>query len=62
MNTSKYNIKKVNNSGRGAILYISKREREHIGVRKGDDVVVDLSIPNEIRLVSLETWGKKTIS
>ena len=43
-------------------MYISKREREHIGIRKGDDVVIDMSIPNELRLVSLEIWGKKSIS
>ncbi len=59
MNTSKYNIKKANISGRGTIIYLSKREREHISIMKGEDVVLDISIPHEIRIVSLKTWGNQ---
>ena len=56
MNTSKYNIKKANISGRGTIIYLSKREREHINIRKGDEVVIDTTIPREIRIMSIEWW------
>ncbi len=59
MDTSKIKIKKVNKQGGGSVFYINAREREHIGIYKGDDVVVDMTVPYELRLVSIKNWKKK---
>ena len=56
MNTSKVDIKKINIHGKGASIYIKKREREHIKVRIGEDVVIDMTIPMELHIMSIERW------
>ena len=58
MDTSKIKIKKVNKQGGGSVFYINAREREHIGIRKGEDVIVDMSVPYQIRIMSIEKWKK----
>ena len=58
MDTLKIKIKKMNKQARGVTIYISKREREHIGVEKGSDVVVDTTIPYQLRIMSIDGWKK----
>ena len=58
MNTSKIDIKKINIHGRGTSIYIKKREREHIKARVGEDVIIDMSIPMELRIMTIDRWQK----
>lgn len=58
MNTSKVDIKKINVHGRGTSIYIKKREREHIRARVGEDVIIDMTIPLELRIMTIERWKK----
>ena len=58
MDTSKIKIKKVNKQGGGSVFYINARERQHIGIHKGDDVVVDMTVPYKLTIMSIEKWKK----
>ncbi len=49
----------MNKQGNGVVIYISKREREHIGVQKSDEVIIDTTIPWQIRIMSIEKWKEK---
>jgi len=55
MDTKKIAIKQINPQGRGATVYLSYREREHIGVDKGGTVIIDRSVPQILRIMSVDT-------
>lgn len=56
MNTSKISIKKVNKHGEGTSIYLNNRERAHIGVRKLEQIIIDMSIPHILRIMSIDQW------
>ncbi len=56
MDTDKTKIKTLNPQGRGHSIYISKREMLHLGVRKRDSIIIDLSMPKVVKIMSINTW------
>ena len=56
--TSKFKIKRINKQVRGATVYISKTDREHIGAEKGDNVIFDLTVPEVIKIINIRAWKK----
>lgn len=56
--TEKIKIKTVNKQGRGSSVYISRKDLEHLGIRKTDKVIFDLSFPEKIVILSIDKWRK----